>query len=182
MGEGPIPPISRFLCRILPGCNEDTVSAEVARRLGTTLQGAHAFMLAPLITLDPVSYRAVILTEAKFALAQRGSEGIDAMLRFMPSLPQLPLTQTLRNELIRKANKARREEAKLRGPPIDVDAPETARIAIRKPLPRVKVSKGPLSRKVGKLDVAQLAVVAQGLANELDAIFCERVRACLKEV
>ena len=44
-----LPQLSADLCDILPECDEETISAEVGRRLRTTLQGAHLWMLSPFL-------------------------------------------------------------------------------------------------------------------------------------
>lgn len=87
-----IEPISRHLCRLLPGCDADTISQEVANRKDTTIQGAHAWMLRPFllgraeITLRgakaPLQAGALFLLEldAKFSCAERGNA--DEMLRW----------------------------------------------------------------------------------------------------
>lgn len=45
--------LSSQLCRLLPGCNAETVSAEIADRKGTTIEGAHAWLVRPLLFFSP---------------------------------------------------------------------------------------------------------------------------------
>ena len=54
-----VPVISRFVCTLLQ-CQEDTVSEEVARALGTSIPGAHAFLAMPLFVLSPPLYERVL--------------------------------------------------------------------------------------------------------------------------
>lgn len=96
-----IEPLSRFLCRILPGCSADTISQEVANRKGTTIQGAHAWMLRPFLvgkaelttlrpTRAPLQAGALFLLEldAKFSCSEHGSA--DEMMRWYPNPKQYP--------------------------------------------------------------------------------------------
>ena len=67
--------LSEQLCRLLPGCNSDTVSAEVAKRKGTTIQGAHAWMVRPLLFIrgGPATFALEVLrVEARFSCIQHG--------------------------------------------------------------------------------------------------------------
>lgn len=89
-----IAPISRFLCKLSPGCTADTISEEVANRKGTTVNGAHAWMLRPFLlgpsevtlrgTKAPLAAGALYLLEldAKFSCAEHGDA--EEMLRFYP--------------------------------------------------------------------------------------------------
>lgn len=45
--------LSSQLCRILPGCDAETVSAEIAERKNTTIEGAHAWLVRPLLFISP---------------------------------------------------------------------------------------------------------------------------------
>lgn len=99
-----IGPISEFLCRtwqasgIAGGCTETTISAEIAKRKNTTVQGAHAWMIRPLLFGPPLAQRAanfVLETEAEFACQERGPDGINEMIRFL----QNPLFKPERNKL-----------------------------------------------------------------------------------
>lgn len=68
--------LSGDLCRILPGCNSETVSAEVAKRLDTTIEGAHAWLVRPLLfSPGPATNFAleVLRIEARSACLQRGT-------------------------------------------------------------------------------------------------------------
>ena len=75
--RGPI--ITRFsqaMCRLLPGCTADTVSQEVADRKGTTIQGAHAWMVRPLLFISPGTATfglEVLRIEAKYACLEHGT-------------------------------------------------------------------------------------------------------------
>lgn len=75
--RGPIiTKMSQTLCRVLPGCNADTVSQEVADRKNTTLQGAHAWMVRPLLfQKGPVREFAleVLRVEARSACLEHGT-------------------------------------------------------------------------------------------------------------
>lgn len=75
--RGPIiTKLSGDLCRILPGCNSETVSAEVAKRLDTTVEGAHAWLVRPLLfSPGPATNFAleVLRIEARSACIQRGT-------------------------------------------------------------------------------------------------------------
>jgi len=75
--RGPIiTKLSGDLCRLLPGCNSETVSAEVAKRLDTTIQGAHAWLVRPLLfSPGPATNFAleVLRIEARFACLEHGS-------------------------------------------------------------------------------------------------------------
>lgn len=93
-----IEPISRYLCRMLPGCTADTISQEVANRKATTVQGAHAWMLRPFLLAGtglttrraPLAAGALYLLEldGKFSCAEHGNA--DEMLRFYPDSKQYP--------------------------------------------------------------------------------------------
>ncbi len=71
--------LSQTICRIIPGCTADTVSQEVADRKGTTIQGAHAWMVRPIIMTGspkspPVIFAMEVLrVEAAFACRQHGT-------------------------------------------------------------------------------------------------------------
>lgn len=75
--RGPI--ITRFsqaMCRLLPGCSADTVSEEVANRKGTTIQGAHAWMVRPLLFISPGTATfglEVLRIEARGACLEHGT-------------------------------------------------------------------------------------------------------------
>jgi len=80
--------LSKFACRVLPGCTEDTVSEEVARRLNTTTQGAHAWMLRPLLFASPITQRiAFSILESEGEIACRLEGNADEMLRWFPEEP-----------------------------------------------------------------------------------------------
>lgn len=95
-----IEPLSRFLCKILPGCDADTISEEVAKRKDTTVQGAHAWMLRPFLlgkaevtvrgAKAPLQAGALWLLEldAKFSCAEHGDAS--EMLRWYPVSGQYP--------------------------------------------------------------------------------------------
>lgn len=96
-----IEPLSRHLCKILPGCTADTISQEVANRKDTTVQGAHAWMLRPFLlsgaeltslrpSRAPLQAGALFLLEldAKFSCAQHGDA--KEMLRWFPNSSQYP--------------------------------------------------------------------------------------------
>ena len=75
--RGPI--ITRFsqtMCRLLPGCTADTVSEEIANRKGTTIQGAHAWMVRPLLFMSPGTATfglEVLRIEARGACLEHGT-------------------------------------------------------------------------------------------------------------
>lgn len=89
-----IEPISRYLCKLAPQCTSDTISAEVAKRKGTTIQGAHAWMLTHFLLGDaPLQLRGgkaplqagslwLLELDAKFSCIEHGDA--DEMLRFYP--------------------------------------------------------------------------------------------------
>ena len=54
-----VPVLSRWTCLLLR-CQEDTVSQEVARVLGTNTPGAHAALAMPLFALSPELYQRVL--------------------------------------------------------------------------------------------------------------------------
>jgi len=75
--------LSSNLCRILPGCTAETVSAEVAKRKDTTIQGAHAWMVRPLLFLSPGTAAfatEVLRVEARGACLEHGTA--DSMRAF----------------------------------------------------------------------------------------------------
>lgn len=82
--RGPIiTKLSGTLCRIIPGCDSETVSAEVAKRLDTSIEGAHAWLVRPLLfSKGPVAEFAleVLRIEARSACLQRGTA--DDLRRF----------------------------------------------------------------------------------------------------
>jgi len=51
-----LPQLSAQTCDILPECDEKTVSDEIAKRLNTTVQGAHLWLLSPFLaaSVDPL--------------------------------------------------------------------------------------------------------------------------------
>ncbi len=68
--------LSGQLCRLLPGCDEATVSEEVAKRKGTTIQGAHAWMVRPLLFISPGTAtfaNEVLRIEARSACLEHGT-------------------------------------------------------------------------------------------------------------
>lgn len=95
-----IEPLSRYLCKILPGCDADTISEEVATRKGTTTQGAHAWMVRPFLlgntqlslrgTAAPLQAGALFILEldAKFSCSEHGDA--KEMLRWFPNPTQYP--------------------------------------------------------------------------------------------
>lgn len=95
-----IEPLSRHLCKVLPGCTADTISEEVADRKDTTVQGAHAWMLRPFLlgraevtvrgAKAPLQAGALFLLEldAKFSCAEHGDA--KEMLRWYPNSGQYP--------------------------------------------------------------------------------------------
>lgn len=111
--EGPIPVLSRFLCRIIPNCSAETISAEIAERLNTTTQGAHMWMIGPYLNLGGLSIplrkaaEAFTRFEVRNALAEHGPSGLDEMLRFIPrNAPIRPEIQAARQEAQRQVDKA----------------------------------------------------------------------------
>lgn len=77
--------LSKFACRLLPACRAETVSEDVANRLGTTLQGAHAWMVRPLLFASPPANRLgliILEKEAEVACRERGNAG--EMLQWFP--------------------------------------------------------------------------------------------------
>lgn len=82
--RGPIiTKLSGEICRILPGCDSETVSAEVAKRLDTTIEGAHAWLVRPLLfSPGPLTNFAleVLRIEARSACIQRATA--DDLRRF----------------------------------------------------------------------------------------------------
>lgn len=77
--------LSAWACRLLPGCDEANVSIEVATRLGTSVPGAHAWMVRPLLLTGGVPAEvAVRILEADAFLECQSVGNADAMLKFYP--------------------------------------------------------------------------------------------------
>lgn len=105
--------LSRVACRLLPGCDEDTVSAEVAKRLGTTVEGAHAWMIRPFIVgqlgrISPtrnVGLR-ILAASAEAACAESGSAA--ELRRWYTSAPTVgsKVEQRLLSKQYLRANRA----------------------------------------------------------------------------
>lgn len=85
-------PLSSFICKALPGCDAETVSEDVANKRNTTIQGAHAWMIRPLVLQGtglttrraPVAAAGLFLLQldAKFSCIEHGNA--DEMFRFYP--------------------------------------------------------------------------------------------------
>ena len=71
--------LSQVLVRTIPGATEETVSAEVAKRLDTTIQGAHAWMVRPILAgqgskTGPGRFALEVLrVEAAYACREHGT-------------------------------------------------------------------------------------------------------------
>lgn len=71
--------LSQTLARVIPGVTADTISQEIANRKGTTIQGAHAWMVRPIFltnspTSPPVRFALEVLrVEAAFACHEHGT-------------------------------------------------------------------------------------------------------------
>lgn len=85
---------SQIACRIVPECTEDTVSAEVAKRAGTSVGGAHAIMLrlpyeVPWIRFTPLMRslrKAALYSMARVARKECEAKGnIDEIERWLRS-------------------------------------------------------------------------------------------------
>jgi len=103
-----LPAVSEAFCALIPDCTSGTVSAEVAKRANTTIQGAHALMLAPLLALLPVAEDSVVWTivvsEATEGFRLQGPRGVTEVLRF---IPEVPGTAKLRKRLERLRRRKR---------------------------------------------------------------------------
>lgn len=109
---GLIPAFSAAIC-VVAGCEEGTVSEEVARALNTTTQGAHAFLAWPLYLASPALYKKVVVQELRFMREQNAPVGdYDQVRRFLPPFPVKILTKThgrVRRELNIIVNAAERD-------------------------------------------------------------------------
>ena len=95
-----IEPLSRHLCKVLPGCDSDTISAEVAKRKETTVHGAHAWMLRPFLLGDaalglrgaraPLQAGALFLLELDARFSCRDLGDADEMIRWFPADKDYP--------------------------------------------------------------------------------------------
>lgn len=77
--------LSAWACRLFPGCDEVNVSVEVATRLGTSVPGAHAWMVRPLLLTGALPAEIAVRILEADAQAECASVGnADEMLKFYP--------------------------------------------------------------------------------------------------
>lgn len=104
--------VSEYLCGVwesvgaFGGCDQETISGEVAQRKGTTVQGAHAWMVR-FIALHPaggIPTRLVLRSEARNACREQGAAGIDEMARWYQSPVYFEERQLLAREKERCKN------------------------------------------------------------------------------
>lgn len=77
--------LSHWACRLLPACDEVNVSVEVAARLGTSVPGAHAWMVRPLLLTGGIPAEVAIKILEADASAECGVAGnANEMLKFYP--------------------------------------------------------------------------------------------------
>lgn len=77
--------LSAWACRLLPGCDEANVSVEVATQLGTSVPGAHAWMVRPLLLTGGIPAEVgVRILEADAAAECARAGNADEMLKFYP--------------------------------------------------------------------------------------------------
>lgn len=82
---GLIGALSAWACRLLPGCDEVNVSVEVATRLGTSVPGAHAWMIRPLLLTGGIPAEVGLRILEADAQLECETEGDAAdMLKFYP--------------------------------------------------------------------------------------------------
>lgn len=77
--------LSAWVCRLMPACDEVNVSVEVATRLGTSIPGAHAWMIRPLLLTGGIPAEVgirILEADARSECETAGDAG--EMLKFYP--------------------------------------------------------------------------------------------------